>query len=208
MKKISKLKSFFFLLHKGECLAIAGVLILLTLGIMGYDANVWKIYSSVKEKNAKKQAEQNSWLSRENEINERFRSIIDEILHREKIDQPKLMALVGDAAKRLSLKYNVSMPESENGKFFSFNKISIDLRGIHFSDILKFDNIIEIPDSNLCIDNIEVIMREGLLSAKIGISALDIKADSDVDKIVAKILETHRLDEKLIKWNGRSNLLE
>jgi hypothetical protein len=208
MKKISKLKSFFFLLHKGEYLAIAGILVLFTLGILGYDANVWKIYSFVREKNAKKQAEQNSWLSRESEINERFRSIIDEILHRDKIDQPKLMALVGNAAKRLSLKYNVGMPESENGKFFSFNKISIDLRGIHFSDILKFDDIIEIPDSNLCIDNIELVMHGKSLSARIGISALDIKTDSDVDKIVAKILETHRLDEKLIKWNGRGNLLE
>ncbi|MDR0740175.1 MAG: hypothetical protein LBF34_00495 [Puniceicoccales bacterium] len=208
MKKISKLKSFFFLLHKSECLAIAGVLVLFTLGIIGYDAKVWKTYNFIKEKNAQRQAEQNSWLSRENEINERFRSIINEILHRDKIDQPKLMALVGEAAKCLSLKYNVSMPESQNGKFFSFNKISIDLRGVHFSDILKFDDIIEIPDSNLCIDDIELVMQGKSLSAKIGISALDIKADSDVDRIVAKILGTHRLGEKLIKWNGRGNLLE
>jgi hypothetical protein len=54
----------------------------------------------------------------------------------------------------------------------------------------------------------ELVMNGNLLSAKIGISALDIKADSDVDKIVAKIFGTHLLDEKLIKWNGRSNLLE
>jgi hypothetical protein len=208
MKKISKLKSFFFLLYKGECLAIAGIFAVLAIGIIGYNVKIWKAYSAVKEKNRNEETKQNSWLSRETEINERFRSIIDEILHREKIDQPKLMALVGNAAKRLSLKYNVGMPESENGKFFSFNKISIDLRGVRFSDILKFDDIIEVPDSNLCIDNMELIMQGKSLSAKIGISALDIKADSDVDKIVAKILETHRLDEKLIKWNGRSNLLE
>jgi hypothetical protein len=208
MKKILQLKSFFFLLRRGECLAIAGALLLLALGIIGYNVGVWNEYSSTQEKNAKKRAEQNSWLARENEINGRFRSIINEILHREKIDQPKLMALVGDAAKRLSLKYSVTMPESENGKFFSFNKISIDLKGVHFSDILKFDDMIEIPNSNLCIDNMELVMHGKLLSAKIGISALDIKADSDVDKIVARILGTHQLDEKLIKWNGRSSLLE
>ncbi|MDR1907080.1 MAG: hypothetical protein LBQ03_02590 [Puniceicoccales bacterium] len=208
MKKISKLKSFFFLLYKNECLTIAGILATIAIGITCYNVNIWKTYGIIKEKNTKKQAEQNSWLSREKEINTRFRSIIDEILHRDKIDQPKLMALVGNAAKRLSLKYSVGMPESETGKFFSFNKISIDLRDVRFSDILQFDNIIEIPDSNLCIDNMELIMRGKSLSAKIGISALDIKADSDVDKIVAKILETHLLDEKLIKWNDRNNLLE
>ncbi|MDR1591022.1 MAG: hypothetical protein LBR92_03450 [Puniceicoccales bacterium] len=208
MKKISKLKSFFFLLYKNECLAIAGVFAILAIGITGYNVNVWRTYSVLKEKNGKKQAEQDSWLTRGEEINTRFRTIIDEILHRDKIDQPKLMALVGDAAKRLSLKYSVGMPESENGKFFSFNKISIDLKGVRFSDVLKFDDIIEIPDSNLCIDNMELVMQGKSLSAKIGISALDIKADSDVDKIVAKILEANRLDEKLIKWNGRSNLLE
>ncbi|MDR2812626.1 MAG: hypothetical protein LBB05_02455 [Puniceicoccales bacterium] len=208
MKKISKLKSFFFLLHKNECLIIASTLAAIAIGITWHNVTIWKAYNATKAKNIGKQMEQDSWLARENEINERFRSIIDEILHRDKIDQPKLMAIVGDAAKRLSLKYSVSMPESENGKFFSFNKISVDLRGVRFSDILQFDKIIEMPDSNLCIDNMELIMHGKSLSAKIGISALDIKADSDVDKIVAKILEAHQLDEKLIKWNGRNNLLE
>jgi hypothetical protein len=182
---------------------------LLALGITAYDFSVWKQYCRLKVNNYKKKSEQDSWLSREKEINEHFRSIIDEILHRDKIDQPKLMSLVSDAAKKLSIKYNVGMPEEESGKFFSFNKISINLRDIHFSDVLQFDNIVEINDSNLCIDDMEIIMRDNKwLTAKIGISALDIKTDSDVDKIVAKILETHHLDEKLIKWNERSSILE
>jgi hypothetical protein len=195
-------------LRRNECLLIAGILAVLAIGITWYNTHTWQTYSAIKEKNAKKQLEQNSWLSREGEINERFRCIVDEILHREKIDQPKLMALVSDAAKRLSLKYNIGMPELASGKFFSFNKIFIDLKGVRFSDVLQFDNIIEVPDSNLCVDNIELVMNGNLLSAKIGISALEVKPDSDVDKIVSKIFETYQLDEKLIKWNGRNNLLE
>ncbi|MDR3317356.1 MAG: hypothetical protein LBS71_00945 [Puniceicoccales bacterium] len=208
MKKISKLKSFFFLLRKNEFITITGIFSTFALGITWLNANAWKAYHIAQEKNSKKQAEQNSWLSREGEINERFRSIIDEILRRDKIDQPKLMTLVSDAAKRLSLKYNIGMPEEQSAKFFSFNKISVDLNDVHFSDVLKFDNIVEIPDSNLCIDDMELVMHDKALSAKIRISALDIKADRDVDKIVAKILDTHHLDEKLIIWNDRSNLLE
>jgi hypothetical protein len=46
------------------------------------------------------------------------------------------------------------------------------------------------------------------LSAKIGILALDITADSDIDKSVAKNLETDMFDEKPIKWNDRNNLLK
>lgn len=189
-------------------MTIAGLLGALALGVTWYNVNIWKAYNRLKEKNTRKQAEQNSWLVREGDINQRFRSIIDEILRRDKIDQPKLMALVSNAAQHLSLKYNIGMPEEENAKFFSFNKISIDLKDIHFADVLKFDNIVEIPDSNLCIDNIELVMHDKSLSAKIRVSALDIKADNDVDKIVAQILEAHHLDEKLIKWNDRSNLLE
>jgi hypothetical protein len=53
-----------------------------------------------------------------------------------------------------------------------------------------------------------LIMRRKSLSTEIGISALDLKADSNVDKNVPKILETHLLDEKRIKSNDCTNLLE
>jgi hypothetical protein len=208
MKKISKLKSFFFLLRKNELLTVTGVLSALAIGATWYNIHAWKTYRIIKEKNAKKQAEQNSWLSREQEVNNHFRGIIDEILRRDKIDQPKLMTLVSNAAKHLALKYNVGMPQEENAKFFSFNKISIDLKDIRFADVLNFDSIVEIPDSNLCIDNMELTMHDKSLSAKIRISALDIKAESDADKIVAEILSEHPLNEKLVRWTGRHNSLE
>ncbi|MDR2200537.1 MAG: hypothetical protein LBN94_00260, partial [Puniceicoccales bacterium] len=180
----------------------------LAFSLAWYNLSLWSGYKNLKLSNEKKQKEQNIWLSRREEINERFRSIIDEITHRDKIDQPKLMSLVSDAARRLSLKYNVSMPQEESGKFFSFNKISIDLNEVHFFDIVQFDELIETSNFNLCIDDMDLIMNGKFLSAKIGIAALDIKANSDVDQIVAKILEKHHLDEKLIKWNNRNNLLE
>ncbi|MDR1303073.1 MAG: hypothetical protein LBJ81_00435 [Puniceicoccales bacterium] len=208
MKKISKLKSFFFLLRKNELLTVAGVLSAFAVGAAWYNVHAWKTYRVIKEKNVKKQTEQNSWLSREQEVNSRFRSIIDEILRRDKIDQPKLMTLVSNAAKHLALKYNVGMPKEENARFFSFNKISIDLKDIRFADVLNFDSIVEIPDSNLCIDNMELTMHDKSLSAKIRISALDIKAESDADKIVADILKAHPLNESLVKWTGRDNALE
>jgi hypothetical protein len=51
-------------------------------------------------------------------------------------------------------------------------------------------------------------MHDKSLSAKIRISALDIKAENDVDKIVAAILKAHPLNEKLVRWTGRNNALE
>ncbi|MDR1435537.1 MAG: hypothetical protein LBI77_04000 [Puniceicoccales bacterium] len=209
MKKISKLKSFFFLLQKNELFAIVGLFGIVALCLVCYDSSLWMKYSNLVAKNEKELGEQNSWLSREEEINKEFRSIIEKILHRDKIDQPKLIALVSNAAQRLSIKYTLDgMPREEAGKFFSFNKISINLSNVLFSDILEFDNAIEVNDSNLCIDNIELNLHGNSLSGKIGISALIIKSDGDVDKIVAQILKTHHFDEKLVKWTERSNLLE
>jgi hypothetical protein len=75
------------------------------------------------------------------------------VVRQHKVDQLKLIALIGNAAKRLSLKYSVGMSESETRKFFSCNKIAIDLRDVRLSNILHFDSIIEIPDSNLYIGN-------------------------------------------------------
>jgi hypothetical protein len=209
MKKISKLKSFFFLLQKNELFAIVGSLGIAALGVVWYDSSLWMKYSDLVAKNEKEAGQQKSWLSREEEINKNFRSIIEKILHREKIDQPKLIALVSNTAKRLSIKYTLDgMPREEAGKFFSFNKISINLNNVLFSDILEFDNAVEVNDSNLCIDNMELALHGNSLSGKIGISALIIKSDDDVDKLVAQILKTHHFDEKLVKWNERNNLLE
>jgi hypothetical protein len=208
MKKISRLKSFFFLLRKQECKAIATFFTLITFGMSWGCFKEWKIYNTQKSQNEKKQGEQNAWLSREQEINERFRNIIDNMLRRDKIDQPKLMTLVKNAAQKLSLKYNIGMPEAQNAKFFAFNKISIDLKDVYFTDVLNFDDAVELQNSNLCIDNMELTINGKTLSAEIGISALDIKADNDAERIVAQILNSHNLNEKIIMWNDRKNLME
>jgi hypothetical protein len=45
----------------------------------------------------------------------------------------------------------------------------------------------------------ELTMNGKTLSAKIGISALDIKADNDAERVVAQILNSHNLSEKIMK---------
>jgi hypothetical protein len=210
MKKISKLKLFFFLLPKYASIAIAGLCGIIMLSITGYDVALWMKYDTVRDSNEKKEAEQKTWLSKEKNIDVRFRQILDEMIHRDKIDQPGLMNIVSDAAKRSSIKYRINnVPEVEKGKFFTFNKISISLQDVYFADILKFDSFVEKNNANICIDSIEVALGGKTLSANIGISALDIDNGTDVDKIVAKIFVTYHLEEKLIKWNNiRDNLLE
>jgi hypothetical protein len=54
----------------------------------------------------------------------------------------------------------------------------------------------------------ELTMNGKTLSAKIGVSALDVKSGSDVDRIVAQILDSGNLNEKIIMWNHYNNLLE
>ena len=209
MKKISFLQSFFSLLRPGENIAIASIFSCVAAGFLYVNFCDYQRYAATNAANDKKAKEQSMWTSRESEIDQHFQNVIDDIRRREHIDQAQLMDRVGSAAKKLSIKYHIpSVPESITGKFFSFNKISIDLQDVYFTDILNFDSAIELDNSALCVDDLKLSLSGKKLSATIGISALDIKSDENISNLVAKILESHNLSEKLIMWNDRKNLVE
>ncbi|MDE6576370.1 MAG: hypothetical protein LW808_000660 [Verrucomicrobiota bacterium] len=209
MKKPSTLKTFFSLLKPSESIAIAAVLGVVALVGITMNVKACKTYRVLKSANEEKNKEQNSWLSREKDIDKHFQDVIDDIRSRKRIDRSELMTLVQNAAKRLSLKHTINgIPETVNGKFFSFNKVSITLSDAYFADILAFDNAVEIPDYALCIDSMSLDLSGAKLRATISLSALDIKADQDPNTLVARILGSYDLDEKLIMWNGSKDLVE
>ena len=211
MKRISKLQTIFSLLKPGECITIASVLAMIAGGIVYSNYTKYSDYASTKAANEKKESEQKSWIARESEIDKRFQDVIDDIRNRQHIDESKLMDIVKNTARKLSLKYDIEMPETLPGKFFTFHKISIHLNGVYFTDLLAFDKAIEVEDSSLCIDDMKLSLSGRQLSATLGISSLDIKADENASTLVAKILNSHNLSEKLIMWNDRSsdkNLIE
>lgn len=209
MKKPSTLKTFFSLLKPGENIAIAAVLGIVALAGIGMNVKAYHQYQTLKTANEDKDREQKSWLSREKDIDQHFQDVIDDIRSRKRIDRSELMTLVQNAAKRLSIKYTINgIPESVSGKFFSFNKVSVTLSDAYFADILAFDNAVEIADYALCIDSMSLDLSGAKLRATISLSALDIKTDEDPKTLVARILSSHNLDDKLIMWNGSSNLVE
>lgn len=209
MKKPSTLKTLFSLLKPGENIAIAAVLGIVALAGIGMNVKAYHQYQTLKTANEDKDREQKSWLSREKDIDQHFQDVIDDIRSRKRIDRSELMTLVQNAAKRLSIKYTINgIPESVSGKFFSFNKVSVTLSDAYFADILAFDNAVEIADYALCIDSMSLDLSGAKLRATISLSALDIKTDEDPKALVARILSSHNLDDKLIMWNGSSNLVE
>lgn len=209
MKKPSTLKTLFSLLKPGENIAIAAVLGIVALAGIGMNVKAYHQYQTLKTANEDKDREQKSWLSREKDIDQHFQDVIDDIRSRKRIDRSELMTLVQNAAKRLSIKYTINgIPESVSGKFFSFNKVSVTLSDAYFADILAFDNAVEIADYALCIDSMSLDLSGAKLRATISLSALDIKTDEDPKTLVARILSSHNLDDKLIMWNGSSNLVE
>lgn len=208
MKKIHCLKSFFFLLREPESLSIATVLALCSAGALYWNVSQWSKYQLSKEQNTKLDTEQRVWLDKEKNIDNHFKNVIDEIRKRDSLNEAQLMELVSNAAKSLKLKYNVGMPETVKGQYFAFNKITIRLNEVYLEDILKFDDLVELPNYNICIDDMQLTMGHKKLSAQLSVSALKIQSDENVDKLIANVLSAHHLDDKIIMWKDRKDLVE
>lgn len=208
MKKIHWLTSFFFLLKKPESLSVATVLALCATGGLYWNFSQWTQYRLAKERNEKLDAEQKVWLDKETQIDQHFQSVIDEIRGREILDEARLMDLVSNAAKNLRLKYSLGMPEAVPGKYFSFNKINIRLNDVYLEDILKFDDLVELPNFSICIDDMQLNVGGKKLSAQLSVSSLKIHSEENIDKLIANVLSAHHLDDKIIMWKDRKNLVE
>lgn len=204
MKFLGKIRGTFFLLKEKEMTFLTVVAVLITSAI-GYACfEEYCNISSLRQANLKKTNAQNAWFNREHEINEQFRIIIEQILRRPKINQSALMNTVSACAKKLGLRHSLDIPSTEIGQFFSFNKLTVRLHDVYFSDIISFDEIIESPDSNLCVDDIEITKSGQKLSAKICVSALEISEESDINHLISKIFNKNNISNQLIKWNERN----
>ena len=210
MKIFDKIKSLFVLLKESEMTAVAAICAVAAIGIGYLNVTEYKTLSKITAANKKKLNEQKSWFNREKDINIHFRELIDIIMNSGKIDQPKLMNLATSAAKKFNIKYSTEIPTTEKGQFFAFNKLTIKLNDIYFEDLLNYDAEIERADSNICIDDIEISMRGNKLSAKIGLYALELASDNDIDidTLVAQIFNNSNISNQLLQWGGVSGLHE
>lgn len=210
MKIFTKIKSLFVLLKDSEMTALAVICAIAAIGIGYINVCEYKALSKMIATNKKKLKEQQSWFNKEKDINVQFRKLIDIIMNSGKIDQPKLMNMATNAAKKYNIKYSTEIPTTEKGQFFAFNKLTIKLNDIYFEDLLNYDAEIERSDSNICIDDIEISMRGNKLSAKIGLYALELSSDNDidVDTLVAQIFNNSNIANQLLKWGSTSGLQE
>jgi hypothetical protein len=129
-------------------------------------------------------------------------------MKQEKVDDKHLMKIVEEAARETKVRYEVDPPVTEKNGIFENHKTTVRLQDASMENLLTFDENIERDEANVRIDEMEIVGgRNGDMSTKATVSALDLSPEDDLLREVADLLETPELLQVYGESHGAQHLL-
>jgi len=196
MKQKSKKRRLFGLLGMREQMALTIGIFLLLCTLFVCLNHKWKRIAALQAKNVEKATLHEEWKGKKSGLEEEFHQVVQHVMKQEKVDQTHLMERVEAAARETRVRYELDPPVTVNNGIFENHKVDVRLQNASMDDLLVFDEKVEPENVNVRVDEMEIIGgRNGEISTKVTVSALDLMPEDDLLQEVADILETPELLE-------------
>ena len=205
IKQKSKKRRLFGLLNMREQILLTIVVgMLLCMGLMCAKRK-WENISASRKKNLEKGLMHEEWKRKKSDLEDEFHNVIQHVMKQEKVDEKHLMEVVEKAARETKVRYEVDPPVTEKNGIFENHKTTVRLQNASMDDLLVFDESIERDQANVRIDEMEILGgRNGDISTKATVSALDLVPEDDLLQEVADILGT----PELLQFYGETPLTQ
>jgi hypothetical protein len=204
----SKKRRLFGLLRRREQIALTVCIVALLWFLLGGLKRKWERVASSKTKNQEKAMMHEQWKGKKSEVEGEFHNVIQHIMKQEKVDDKHLMKIVEEAARETKVRYEVDPPVTEKTGIFENHKTTVRLQDASMENLLTFDENIERDEANVRIDEMEIVGgRNGDMSTKATVSALDLSPEDDLLREVADLLETPELLQVYGESHGAQHLL-
>ncbi|MDR3143829.1 MAG: hypothetical protein LBT57_03225 [Puniceicoccales bacterium] len=190
MEQKSKKRRLFGLLGLRGQLALTLGLMILLIFLLGVAWCKWEKVSALKTKNQEKAVMHEEWKGKKSDLEDEFHEVVQRVVKQEKVDERLLMERVEEAARKTKVRYEVEPPVTEKNGIFENHKATVRLRNTSMESLVAFDENVEGDGAaNVRLDEMEIEGgRDGELSARATVSALDLVPEDDWVKEVADLL--------------------
>lgn len=208
MERKSKKRRLFGLLGlRGQLVLTLGLVVLLVF-LLWLAKHKWVKVSTLKAKNQEKALVHEEWKGKKSGLEDEFHGVIQHVMKQEKVDERLLMERVEEAARETKVRYEVEPPVTEKNGIFENHKAVVRLQNVSMEGLMEFDEHVEGDGAaNVRLDEVEIVGgRDGELSARAAVSALDLVPEDDLMKEVADLLGEPGLLNISNRENIRQNL--
>jgi hypothetical protein len=206
-QKSKKRRLFGLLGLRGQLGLTIGLVVLLTF-LVWLTKSKWERVAALKAKNQNKALVHEEWRGKKSGLEDEFHEVIQHVMKQKKVDEKLLMERVEEAARETQVRYEVEPPVTEKNGVFENHKATVRLQNTSMESLVTFDENIEGDGAaNVRLDEMEIVGgRDGELSAKATVSALDLVPEDDLMKEVADLLGEPELFNISNKENFRQTL--